>query len=180
MININQLLDDLYGEIKNYTEIPQLVLGTEDIPPKLMEYPRMRMAFTIRYNPRPRQTFIKITSMVESDDEDFEDDIEYTYIMNPEATMSINAYGDNVDRYLAKAREWFLIDHYGRRFLENLSENACVIRNITDTQDRKTFLETEYEDRQGFDVILGFSDKVKVIEKTIEEVEINGEKYVKE
>lgn len=178
MIDLNSLLDSLHSEIKNYTGVTQLVLGTEDIPPDLMEYPRIRMAFTVRYDTQPRQSIIKIKGTIDNtEDENFDKDIEYTYILNPEATLSISAYGDNVDQYLGMARQWFLIEQKGRRFLTNLSSNACVIKGISSTQDRHTFLETEYEDRQGFDVFLGFNEKVKVIEKTIETVEINGKNY---
>jgi len=177
MIDINQLLDDMYNEIKDYTGVEQLVLGTQDIKPDLMEYPRIRMAFTVRYNPQPRQSIIKVQKVIESDDPNFEKDIEYSYISSPEATLSLNAYGKKVDSYIGKAREWFLIDQLGRRFFENLSDNKCVIKSITQTDDRHTMMETEYEDRQGFDVILGFNDTIKVIEKTVETVEIIGKNY---
>jgi hypothetical protein len=42
-------------------------------------------------------------------------------------------------------------------------------------QDRTTYLQTDYEDRKGFDVVLQFNDEVKIIEKTFEEVELEVE-----
>lgn len=267
MINLNSFLDSLYSEIKDYTNIRQLVLGTKDIPPELMEYPRIRMAMIVRNVPLPRQSIIQTKSVVDSEEEGFEKDIEYTYFTNPDTTLSLNGYGESgatkatgqatfygdedisipkgfeietdesepvrfettesgdissdgevtldiraleygeegnveadditvivnsisgldsvnnnsetaggaesVDYYLGKAREWFLINQEGRRFFGD----TCVIKNISDTQDRHTFMETEYEDRQGFDVVLGFNDEIKVIEKTIETVEVNGKTY---
>lgn len=175
MINLNEFLDSLYTEIKDHTGIKQLVLGTEDIPPNLMKYPRIRMAFTTRYNPQQRQEIIYHKNFVPSEDENFEHDVEYHYLMYPEATLSITAYGEDVDQYLWKAREWFLIDKYGMQFLDNLTDNNCVIKSIGSTGDRHTFMETEYEDRQGFDVILKFEDEIKVIEKTIEDVDVQYE-----
>lgn len=171
MIDLNGFLDELYHEIKDYTDVEQLILGTEDIPPDLMEFPRIRMAFTTRYNPEARQSMVKITHIVESDEDDFDEDIEFEYITNPTATLSINAYGEVVDEYIGKAREWFQIHELGARFLK---QHRCVISDIMETEDRHTMMETEYEDRQGFDVELSFEDRIKVIEKTIEKVEINN------
>jgi len=178
MIDLDNLLDDLHSEIKNHTGIPQLLLGEEDIPENLLELPRGKMQFTIKYNPQARQSFIRKEEIIPSEEEGFEKDFEYTYIMHPSATLSINFYGKDVTEYISKAREWFMINQYGRRFFE--SRKNSVIQEVTTTSNRKTFLETEYEDRQGFDVIIGFVDKVVVTEKTIEKVEFtinNSETY---
>lgn len=171
MISLDNFLDDLYSHIKDYTEIPQLVLGREDVPPKLMTYPRGKMLFTTKYTPQARQSFITSKKTVPSAETEFESDIEYTYLINFEATLSLNFYGDNVESYVNKARQWFLVNKLNRDFLN--SYGKCVIKNVTATENRKTFLEAEYEDRLGFDVILGFSDKVVVTEKTIETIQFS-------
>lgn len=177
MINLDNFLDELQPVMKSYTGIPQLILGREDIPPKLMKYPRGKMAFITKYTPQSRQSFITLREVVPSESVDFENDIEYTYIINFEATLSVNFYGDNVSEYVNKARQWFLVNKLNRDFLSTYGK--CVIKNVTATENRKTFLEAEYEDRLGFDVILGFSDKVVVTEKTIETIQfnVNGEDF---
>ena len=177
MINLDNFLDSIYQEIKDYTGIPQLLLGEEDLPPGILTYPRGKMNFIIKSSPQSRQTIINKREVVDSEDENFESDIEYTYLLQPDATLSINFYGDNVLEYVNKARQWFLINKLGRDYL--YYNNNCTIKNITDTTNRKTFIETEYEDRLGFDVILGFSETVKIREKTIEVIKgsLNEEGY---
>jgi hypothetical protein len=177
MIDLDSFLDELYPNIKDYTGVEQLILGTKDIKPELMKYPRCKIGFTTKYNAQPRQSFIHIKKVIPSEEIEFESDIEYTYIINFDTTLSLNFYGEDVDMYVNKARQWFMINKLNRDFLNDYGK--AVIKEITPTQNRKTFIETEYEDRQGFDVILGFSDKIVVIEKTIETVQfsVNGENY---
>ena len=69
MLDLDNFLDGMHSEIKSHTQIEQLILGTQDIPPKLMKYPRMRMAFTTRYNPQQRHELIYYKNLVPSDDE---------------------------------------------------------------------------------------------------------------
>jgi hypothetical protein len=177
MIDLDGFLDELYPYIKDYSGVEQLILGTKDVKPELMKYPRGRIGFTTKYDAQPRQSFITLRKVVPSEEIEFENDIEYTYIINFDTTLSLNFYGEDVDVYVNKARQWFMINKLNREFLNNYGK--AVIKEITPTQNRKTFIETEYEDRQGFDVILGFSDKVVVTEKTIETVQfnMNGESF---
>lgn len=177
MIDLDGFLDALHPELKSYTGIPQLVLGREDIPPDLMTYPRGKIAFTTKYVPRARQSFVIIKRVVPSAEAEFESDIEYDYLINFEATLSLNFYGDDVSEYVNKTRQWFLVNKLNRDFLNTYGK--CVIKEVTATENRKTFLETAYEDRLGFDVILGFADNVVVTEKTIETLQfnMNGESF---
>lgn len=177
MIDLDKFLDDIHGELKSYTDIPQLILGVKDIPIDQMIYPRGKMSFTTKYTPQARQSIIKTSKTIPSNEPEFEKDIEFTYILSPEATLSINFYGESVSEYVDKARQWFLIDKLGARYIRNICD--CAIKSLSTTQNRKTFLETEYEDRQGFDVILGFSEKIKIAEKTIEKVDftVNGDEF---
>lgn len=177
MIDLDGFLDDLHPYIKDYTGIKQLILGTRDIKPELMEYPRGRMVFTTKNNSQPRQSFITNKKVVPSSEAEFESDIEYTYLINFDATLSVNFYGENVSQYVNKARQWFMVNKLNREFLNGYGK--AVIKEITPTQNRKTFIETQYEDRLGFDVILGFSDRIVVTEKTIETVQfsVNGDEF---
>lgn len=177
MINLDDFLDLIYNEIKSYSGIPQLLLGEEDIPPNHLTLPRGKMNFIVQQNPQARHTIIQSREIIPSDEVDFESDISYKYLLEPDATLSINFYGVDVSQYINKTREWFLINKLGRDFLR--SNANCVIKDITSTTNRKTFLETAYEDRLGFDVVLGFSEVVQVTEKTIETIQfsVNEDKF---
>ena len=140
MINLDTFLDELYPYIKDYTDIRQLILGTEDIKPELMEYPRARMGFTTKYNAQPRQSFITNKEVVPSSEEGFESDIEYSYLINFDATLSVNFYGEDVTQYVNMARQWFMINKLNRDFLNDYGK--AVIKEIMPTQNRKTFIET--------------------------------------
>lgn len=177
MIDLDVFLNDLYPYIKNYTGIKQLVLGTKDIKPELMEYPRCKMGFSTKNIPQARQSFIISKKVVPSEEVGFESDIEYTYKINFSSILSVNFYGEDVSQYVNKARQWFLVNKLNRDFFYEYGK--AVIKDVTPTQNRKTFIETEYEDRLGFDVEIGFSDKIIVTEKTIETVQfsVNGEQF---
>ena len=49
---------------------------------------------------------------------------------------------------------------------------------LESSTDRTNFLETEYQQKLGFDVILQFVDTVEITEKTIEQIEINNEEVL--
>jgi len=171
-IDLGAIAYNMHPELKSYTGISQLIEANQDIPPDELIYPRMTWNWTIKYTPEARQSIIANKAVVASDDPNFDKDIEYSYITVPRVTLSINVFGDDVSQYINKAREWFTITQLGPRFLEDYN---AVVKEVTNTQDRKTFLETDYEDRQGFDVILSIEETIKVIEKTIEQVEITDQ-----
>lgn len=158
-------------ELKNYCGIPQLIRAQQDVKSKELIYPRMTYNFSTLYDPESRQSFIAKKDIVASEEPEFDNDIEYTYIISPRSTLSINGYGDDVTEYINLARKWFQLPQLGARFFEGWN---AVIVNIGDTQNRKTFLEANHEDRQGFDIILEFEETIKAREKTIEQVEIEG------
>lgn len=173
MIDLYTFRTNLQPEIKSYSGIPQLIRADQDVNSEDLIYPRITYKMSSPYdiNGNAQSMFIK-KEVVPSDDPDFDKDIEYSYYSNPRVTISFNAFGKNVSQYISKLIEWFRIPKLGQRFLD---QHDVVIINVTNMQDRTTYLQTDYEDRKGFDVVLQFNDEVKIIEKTFEEVELEVE-----
>ena len=171
MIDLKQCGRDMQPKLKEFTGIPQLIKANQDVSSKELIYPRITYNFSTLYDPESRQSFVQKINVVESEEAEFEDDIEYSYITNPRTTLSINGYGKDLTQYINLARKWFQVPQLGDRFFE--SKNAVIV-DIGDTQNRKTFLEAGHEDRQGFDVIIEFEETIKATEKTIEQVELES------
>ncbi|MCF8002130.1 MAG: hypothetical protein K9K76_09760 [Halanaerobiales bacterium] len=108
---------------------------------------------------------------------DFEEDIMRTTILYPEATISFNSFGPNAINNLQQIREWFNIPNRGDIWLHD--NWGCSIMNIGEIENRTAFLETDFEKRYGFDVIVSFKDVVEDVLETIEKVtgRINGIYY---
>lgn len=177
-MNLDDVLDDLHGELKEYTGVEQLTLGTQDIPPKKMKYPRIRVAVTLPSNPVPRQSIIHHKKAVDYDperwpdeEEEYDTDVLYTYVVGDTATLSVTAYGSNINHYIKAARRWFMLEPLGKRILKS---HEIVINQVLQIEDRTTHIETEYEQRKGFDVLLGWNEELEIHEKAIERVEIRG------
>lgn len=169
MINLDTIDDNLHNELKTYTSIPQFILADEDIPKDLLQYPRLMRKYTTLYTEYPAHSMIREKEVVASEEEEFDKDIKYYYTNYPRLTLSITAYGEDIKQYLDKAREWFIIPQQSDRFFEQYNG---VIKSVEAVENRKTFLETDYEERLGFDVIIEFAETIEVREKTIETVKI--------
>lgn len=96
---------------------------------------------------------------------------------HPLQTLSLSVYADTQAEAQGVAlalKDWF--DFTGREYL---SENGIVVVRIENIQDRTVFLETDYEFRVGFDVILRtkreVTKKIEHIETTIVNNERIGE-----
>jgi len=72
------------------------------------------------------------------------------------ATISFNCYGithDNAYEIAEKLRKWFV---YGGSFY--LEEIDVVVVEVSDVQNRTTFLVDSYDEKYGFDVIIRYLD----------------------
>lgn len=184
MIDLDSIEDELYTPLYNYlvakenegqlARVPQ-VWKTEQMQKakkKKLEYPRVGYKTSTPYGTSDSQ--VKEKEVVPSDDPNFEKDVEYIYIFTPKITISVQGYGGPntpVRNSLLLLREWFNIAKLSDRWFGQY--DGQVIRNeLTEIQDRRTMLETDYEERLGFDAIIEFDDRVKVREKTIENVKI--------
>lgn len=106
-----------------------------------------------------------------SNDERFELDMEETLELQPQATISINAYSKDkleAQELAKKAMGWF--KHVG---YQHLYDNNIVVVNIEAFGDRTIHIVDYYEHRIGFDVIIRFTDIIKRRLETIEDWDIN-------
>lgn len=89
----------------------------------------------------------------------------------PTMTLSLTCYapvkGDAMNLAM-KLRDWFSFMAY-----EYLKDNDLIVESIEAMSDRTSFLETGYDNRIGFDVILRTSHEIKKDIETIERVELN-------
>lgn len=181
MIDVNNFLADLWTPLNNIFDGDlQILLANQEIPDDQITDDRIVYNMISLPGVYSRQSVDQFDEVVASDDVNFEKDIMRTTVLYPNATISFNAFGADAINNLQQIREWFVIPNRGDIWL---SDNwDCAIRNVTENQDRTTFLETDYETRYGFDIILNFKDVVEDRLDTIEKVEgtINGVPYEQE
>jgi len=173
MINTKQFLKDIHSPIIEYSEVPQFKLADQKVSNKHLKDNRIVYNLLNFYDAESRQSIITKKQVVGSESEDFEEDIEITNAFSVEATLSIIGFGDKARNNLKKVREWFYIKGLGDWWLRD-SEYDCVIKEVMQIDDRTVYLESDYEERYGFDVIIGFKDVVKVRHDTIERVEVTN------
>lgn len=72
------------------------------------------------------------------------------------ATISFNCYGtthDNAYEVAEKLRKWFV--YSGSFYLDEIN---VAIAEVSDVQNRTTFLVDSYDEKYGFDVIIRYTD----------------------
>ena len=164
--SLNQYITDTVGTI-------QIVYAEQTIPLQLLQMPRITLKLSDPYNTDIINSQ-EIRETVTSTNPSFDDDVMHNYKFTPQLTLSVTGYGNKdkpVRTYLDKAREFFLVPKLAGYIFEEYSDG--VIKSVGDTEDRTTFLETEYQTRYGFDVLLEFEDVVQVRENTIENIELS-------
>lgn len=178
MIDTKQFMTELWTPLDNiFDNSLQILLANQEVPTDQLDENRIIYNMITMPGNYARQSLHQEDEVVASDDPDFESDIMRTSVLFPNATVSFNGFGPNAIDNLQKAREWFNIPNRGDIWLHD--NWSCVIRNITEIQNRTVFLETDYEERYGFDVVLNFKDVVEDRLDTIEKVEgtFNGIHY---
>lgn len=180
MIDTNNFMNDLWIQFDNLFADLQILLADQEVPTEYLEADRVVYNMIVTPSNYARQSIEQTDEVVASDDPSFESDIIRTSVLYPDGTLSITAFGDNAVSNLQQIREWFNIPNRGDLYLSD--DWNCSIRDITEIQNRTTYLETDYEKRYGFDVILNFKDEVVDRLDTIEKVEgtINGIPYEEE
>ena len=172
-----------------------------DIIKALADYMSMNIAHTNSSAERPPYPFLtyNITSphlphqvidnfekeLVDSEEEGFDEDIEYASVTQPSLVLSINSHdtedastveteGGNMimeqdNGAYEKAKEvWDWFNLVGRDHLRQAGFTVVEAGNI---EDRDVLHELNYERRKGFDVTLRYLDTVKITTETIESVE---------
>lgn len=132
-------------------------------------YPYMAYKFIVPYNQFNHQGNYS-QNLVPSTDDRFEYDVEETLELQPQMTLSLNAYckGEQDSQMIAyetakKAMDWF--KHVG---YQDLLDMNVVVVNIEAFGDRTVLIVDDYEARVGLDVILRTTDTIKRRLETIE------------
>lgn len=139
-------------------------------------YPYMTYKFIVPYNQFNHQGNYS-QKLVPSNDERFEYDFEETLELQPQMTISFDAYckGEPDSQMIAyetakKARDWFEFIGY-----QDLKDINVVVVGIEAFGDRTTLIVDDYEARVGFDVVLRTTDILKKRFPTIEKCKVNYE-----
>lgn len=174
MIDVEQFLVDLWTPLEEHTTVGQIVLADQKVPPEQLKVPRLVYNMIMFGDTHSRQGIISTTALVESKDEEHDEDIEYSHLSHPQATLSVNGYGAGAGKHVREAREWFYTPGLADQWMR---DHDCVIRDVLEMQNRTVWLETDWEARLGFDVRLEFADLVKVRVGIIETVEVNEQEF---
>jgi hypothetical protein len=147
------------------------VVPQDEAHPK-KTYPFVAYKFINTYNPTPYQDNVNV-ELVPSSDLNFQYDIKHTRVEQPTLTLSITGYSkDNEEaaELALQCHAWF--DFIGDDIFE---AEGIVAVDISNIQDRRTLIVDDYEQRQGFDVILRVTSKIEKTVPTIETVKIKEE-----
>ncbi len=167
MVAIKEIRNAIVKGLYEYLGL--IPIPIEDLQKK-ESYPYMTYNFISPYTQFRGQGNYSI-DFAPSDDERFEYDVEETLELQPQATISINAYSKDkleAQELAKKAMDWF--KHIGYQYLY---DNNIVVVNIEAFGDRSILIVDYYEFRIGFDVIIRFTDVIKRRFETIENWDIN-------
>lgn len=88
-------------------------------------------------------------------------------------TISLTCYSRDKGKVLSLCRE--LVNWFDFQGYEYLKDNDLIVVSVESVTDRTTFLETGYDNRIGFDVILRTTDRATREIDVIETVSINDD-----
>lgn len=172
MIDIDSFMTEIHTPLVDHSGVDQLVKANQKVPDGQLQDNRIVYNMIMFANTDARHTIIKKRRTIPSEDPEFDEDIEIENIFFPEATLSFTGFNEIMGP-INKVREWFYVHGLGDWWLRD-NDYKCVIREVMEIEDRTVYLESDYEKRYGFDVILEFQDIVKVTHDTIETVEITN------
>lgn len=156
---------------KLYTKTAKPVIQMEQTATK-PAYPFIGYKIIVSDNREPGQPIMERVA-VDSTDPLFDYDIKEAAIDQVTATFSFNAYG-------AKSQDAYELAITAKNFIEHnlyydLKDAGAVVVSIEAVGDRTVLIETSYEFRYGFDVIVRMVNSAERIVSTIDEININLE-----
>lgn len=182
MIDIGQVIYEMYPKLSDYCGVEQILRLVQDLDQKFdLVYPRIIINPSLPYEQGANFDIVKYEKVAHDPDafddetQSFESDVLISRYRNPRVTLSINGYGNAenpVRNKVLQAQEWFRIKELGKRFFNEYAN--IVVFNVGNVENRTQFLEVNYEQRWGFDVILQFDEKVQIREKNIERVDVTN------
>lgn len=171
MIPVGSITEVIVVGLKDHLALAHVVEMDQDAPKP--PYPFVGFKWTtitpeLGSNRRTMQA-------VPSPDPRWEKDVEYRYVRNPVATLSVTVFdrpdSERIHELTYAAHMWFSIPELAG---DALAELEATIVEVTEITDRDTVLDREIERRQGFDVRMRVVDVVEVRVPTIETVQVSG------
>lgn len=156
---------------KLYAKTAKPVIQMEQTATK-PDYPFIGYKIIASDNREPGMSIMERIGVV-STDPLFDYDIKETAIDQVTATFSFNAYGEkSSDAYELAMTAKNYIEH---NMYCDLKDIGAVVASVEAVGDRTVLIETSYEFRYGFDVIIRMVNSTERIVSTIEEININLE-----
>ena len=156
---------------KLYAKTAKPVIQMEQTATK-PAYPFIGYKIIVSDNREPGQSIME-RATVASADPLFDYNIKETAIDQVTATLSFNAYGEKpADAYDLAITAKNFIEH---NLYFDLKDAGAVVVSVEAIGDRTVLIETSYEFRYGFDVIIRMVNSTERIVSTIEEININLE-----
>ena len=152
---------------KLYAKTAKPVIQMEQTATK-PAYPFIGYKIIVSDNREPGQPIVERVA-IPSTNPLFVSDIKETAIYQTTATFSFNAYGaKSSDAYELALTAKDYISHFMHNDLKDI---GAVVVNVEAIGDRTVLVETSYEFRYGFDVIVRIVNTADYIAPTIEEIE---------
>lgn len=156
---------------KLYVKTAKPVIQMEQTATK-PAYPFIGYKIIVSDNREPGQSIMERVT-VDSADPLFDYDIKEAAIDQVTATFSFNSYG-------AKSSDAYDLAMTAKNYIEHnmyydLKDAGAVVVSVEAVGDRTVLIETSYEFRYGFDVIVRMVNSAERIVSTIEEININLE-----
>lgn len=165
----NRMVEGFLAHMQQYG-ITKVVERDQDAPKPQYPFIGFKWTSIVPEGGGPRRT----KRPVPSSDPDWEHDVEYHYVRNPEPILSVTIYdgdGSRIHGLTQAAHTWWSIGELAGDWLRPVN---AVVAEAMAIHDRDTVLDREIERRQGFDVRLRVLDEVRVTVPTIERVEVTG------
>ncbi len=176
MINTQEILDDLHSPIKIYTGIDQLIQNSQNnIPKEEMQYPHIVYGILDKQPGSDQKINFYELQNVPSDEE-FDNDVEYTYTQFPNFRLDFEVFGkpkNNISNYIQKVQNFFSIDKLADRWFKQNGYPNINVSDIGPIENRTVILEEKYQERFGVTITLKGKEEVKIKEKTIEQLNLN-------
>lgn len=140
MVECEKMRKYVVDGLQKYLNIP-VIRGNQNAPPP--EYPYVSYTITTLES-KNKGTYGEYTDSIDR--------------KPVKQTWSVTVQSDNADEsmaYASKAREWF--EHTGKPYLDKI---GVAVEQAGDIGNRDNIISTEYEYKNGFDVVFVLFDKV--------------------
>lgn len=176
IFDVKFIEDEMRKILKSYSGIPQLIIGEQsNIPEDDLSYPRILLK--ARVPSAELGVEAKTRALIPSSEDEFESDMEVTHHSFPRMTINLDGFADPkrevIYDYFQKLENWFDTASLGQRWFDRNLPYDIVIREVNEPNDVTAEFQKEFEQRMNMDIVLELKKEVVIVEKTIEELDLN-------